>query len=471
MSIIANSKGGGLSLEANAKLQGPLDPTYDYIIKFTNNTAHKGAAIHVDDYTNTVTCNDNQYSICFFNIPFIFSSERQGRVKIHSNRGKFTLYGGLLDRCIQRTSFTDILDRKYKNITKMGIDLLKNISNNPDIEQMITSDPVRICFCDGENYNCTVESMKHESKNGEPFNATIIAVDQVQRPISARIIVEHQLKYVCLGTGQQVNFINDRCSNLTFAAYTSQYSISTKLTLYVQGPCWDIGISSRTLFVDILPCECPVGFEPLLQSESCSCDCSVQLKSYNILCNQTSKSIIRQGDFWINYTNNSGAIHYTIYSHCPYDYCLPPTSNVSINLNLPNGIDTQCADSRTGLLCSTCKPDLSLSLGSSLCLPCPKDWPKTFVIIVLGATISGVALVMVIFILNLTVAIGTHNGLIFYANIVASNYCPLPKSSFFSVFISWLNLELGLDKCFYKGMDTYSKAWLQFAFPTYLIDT
>ena len=28
---------------------------------------------------------------------------------------------------------------------------------------------------------------------------------------------------------------------------------------------------------------------------------------------------------------------------------------------------------------------------------------------------------------------------------------------------------MGLDTCFYKGIDSYSKAWLQFAFPTYLI--
>lgn len=468
----AQGEGGGLSLEANAKLQGPLDPMHNYTIDFTNNTAHKGAAIYVDDSTNTGTCNGNQIqsSMCFFNIPYAFSSERQGRINIHSNSGKFTLYGGLLDRCTQRTSFTDILHWKHKHGTKIGIDSLKKISNNPDIEQMITSDPVRICFCDGETaYNCTVESMEYESKNGEPFIATIVAVDQVQRPVNATIVVEHQSRHIRLGTGHKVRKINDKCSNVTLATYTSQYSISENLTLYAKGPCKGQGISSRTLIVHILPCECPIGFEPSLKSESCSCDCSLQLKSYKVLCNQTSKSIIRQDDFWINYINDSGDIHYTIYAHCPYDYCLPPASNVSINLNLPNGVDAQCADSRTGLLCSACKSDLSISLSSSLCLQCPKNWPIKFVFITLGAMISGLVLIIAIFILNLTVAIGTLNGLIFYANIVASNHYPLPKSSFFSVFISWLNLEWGIDTCFFKGMNSYSKAWLQFAFPTYLI--
>ena len=32
-----------------------------------------------------------------------------------------------------------------------------------------------------------------------------------------------------------------------------------------------------------------------------------------------------------------------------------------------------------------------------------------------------------------------------------------------------LNLELGIDTCYFSGMDTYIKTWLQLAFPTYVI--
>ena len=70
---------------------------------------------------------------------------------------------------------------------------------------------------------------------------------------------------------------------------------------------------------------------------------------------------------------------------------------------------------------------------------------------------------------DLTVSEGTINGLIFYANIVHAN-----RTIFFSstnpiaIFISWLNLDLGIETCFYNGMDTYAKAWLQFAFPIYI---
>ena len=77
-------------------------------------------------------------------------------------------------------------------------------------------------------------------------------------------------------------------------------------------------------------------------------------------------------------------------------------------------------------------------------------------------------------ILNLTVSQGTINGLIFYASIVAANRSilfPAQHSkvlSFLSVFISWLNLDLGFETCFIKGLDGYWKTWLQFVFPFYV---
>ena len=37
------------------------------------------------------------------------------------------------------------------------------------------------------------------------------------------------------------------------------------------------------------------------------------------------------------------------------------------------------------------------------------------------------------------------------------------------MFISWLNLEFGIDMCFFPGMDTYVRTWLQLAFPAYII--
>ena len=84
---------------------------------------------------------------------------------------------------------------------------------------------------------------------------------------------------------------------------------------------------------------------------------------------------------------------------------------------------------------------------------------------------AGVLLVILLFLLNLTVAAGTLHGLIFYANIVAANYYIfLPQSSNHptTIFIAWLNLDLGIQTCFYNGMDAYVKTWLDLVFPIYI---
>ena len=143
-----------------------------------------------------------------------------------------------------------------------------------------------------------------------------------------------------------------------------------------------------------------------------------------------------------------------------------------MNLNTRKGVDAQCAQFRTGTLCGACQSNFSLSLGSSRCIDCPGYWPAVLVLIIIAAIFGGIVLVALILLLNLTVAAGTLNGIIFYVNIVNANiqtFLLSSRPSFFSVFISWLNLDIGLDTCFFEGMDSYLKTWLQLVFPTYVM--
>ena len=74
-------------------------------------------------------------------------------------------------------------------------------------------------------------------------------------------------------------------------------------------------------------------------------------------------------------------------------------------------------------------------------------------------------------VLRLTVAVGTVNGLIFYTNIIAVNskaFLQPQTTNVLTVFTAWLNLDLGIETCFYNGMDVYVKTWLQFLFPLYV---
>ena len=73
--------------------------------------------------------------------------------------------------------------------------------------------------------------------------------------------------------------------------------------------------------------------------------------------------------------------------------------------------------------------------------------------------------------LDLTISQGTLNGLTFYANVVKANeyiFLPPQQTNPLTVFIAWLNLDLGVETCLFQGLTAYSKTWLQFVFPFYI---
>lgn len=86
--------------------------------------------------------------------------------------------------------------------------------------------------------------------------------------------------------------------------------------------------------------------------------------------------------------------------------------------------------------------------------------------------IMGMALVAFLLVCNMTISHGTMNGLIFYANVLSTsglltlNNCSI--NPVLTVFTAWINLDLGIETCFFPGMTIYQKTWLQFAFPLYI---
>ena len=190
-----------------------------------------------------------------------------------------------------------------------------------------------------------------------------------------------------------------------------------------------------------------------------------------IECDIQTLKIKRPSPFWVNATfthlpreDQSGVI---VHDHCPFDHCIT-TDRVAQPLDLLYP-DKQCAFHRSGILCGACQSNFSHMLGTSKCKQCTTPWIALIVPLI---AVAGVILVVGLMLLNLTVSTGTINGLIFYANILRANhavYFPHQASnSFLSIFIAWLNLDLGVEICFYDGLDAYSKTWLQFLFPLYI---
>ena len=120
-----------------------------------------------------------------------------------------------------------------------------------------------------------------------------------------------------------------------------------------------------------------------------------------------------------------------------------------------------------------CKQNYCLSMGSSRCIECNEKLHQNLICIVIASLLAGIALVIFILALNMTVAVGTLNGILFYANVVAARsdtyFFPFKTHTFVTVFISWLNLDIGFDVCLFKEMNVVHKALIQLAFPTYII--
>ena len=129
--------------------------------------------------------------------------------------------------------------------------------------------------------------------------------------------------------------------------------------------------------------------------------------------------------------------------------------------------DLQCACNRSDLLCGACEKGYSLVIGTSQCRKCTNNHLILFLIFAL----MGVALVFLLLVCKLTVVTGTLSGLVLYANIIGANHTIFlsdKSTDAFSFLIAWLNLDFGIETCFFNGMDAYSKIWLQFVFPFHI---
>ena len=482
LELVSNSaeNGGGMYLQVNPRiylLKVNILETLRVksMLRFDDNHANYGGALYVADNTNFGACfpdvecfiqtlalyDDFSWMINTTNIFF------SGNTAITSGSN---LYGGQFDRCVPST-FAEVYLLVPQQTYYSGVSYIQDQSDI-SLESM-ASLPARICFCIDENMepDCSYQPPPIDIRKGEAIEISLVAVDIVNWTLPANITSSLASPDGGFREGQQKQSVGRNCTNVIFNVF-SPHETET-IDLFADGPCGSSSPSMRHLDIRFLNCTCPVGFQHSNDALKCECNCDSDLSPYITNCNYTTSSVIRVNtNSWITYINDTDPPGYVIHPNCPFDYCQPQTVDISINLGLPNGADAQCAFNRTGTLCGACREHLSLSLGSSRCLPCPSHWPAVFVVILLAALMAGILLVTVLLALNITVAVGLTNSFIFYANFVSANsavFFPSSETSFPTVFVAWLNLDLGIDVCFFDGLDMYAKTWLQLAFPVYII--
>ena len=325
---------------------------------------------------------------------------------------------------------------------------------------------MQLCFCEGDQHNCFYQWPKIFTKRGKPFSVWAVSVDQVENPVNGTVLATVPFNGARLTVGQAAQVTNRVCTELTYNIFSSKPR--TTIQLFPNGPCSNLGISGKELNVTFLPCECPNDFQQALLDDDCKCDCHASLKPYITNCqldeNRLSVKVVRESNqVWIDYINDQNSSGFLV-NECPYDYCVSEPANLSISL--PLNVNKQCAFNRSGIMCGECEKSLSLVFGSSRCVRCSNN----YLALLIAFAVAGIALVVFILMLNLTVATATTNGLILYANILAAN-SPifLPSDTALRFFVSWVNLDLGFEVCFYDGLDPDAKVLLQLAFPAYII--
>ena len=438
-----NTEGAGITLPSNARIavEGEL--------LLYNNTADKhGGAIFVQSIlkqlTNSIVCTLNFYDN-FSSITL--SGNRAGK-------GGSDMYSATLMGCENYISGSNVPHVGQSNEISWYFEtpLIKYFHfGNTDRLSSLSSDPIMVCFCNSSNLpDCSDRTQHHiQTYPGLEINTTIATVGYYGGTSPGDVLVSAQHATLVRYYSQNVN---TTCFSLhIFLQNTSSTTALVDIRLDGGLPGWGISIG-----VDII--ECPIGFTHI----SGQCHCEQFLDTNNVKCNLSSTyyKFLRSGNSWFAYINNTQCITGT--TNCPFDYC--NQSTVSFDIMAP---DRQCVGNRTGILCGQCQSHLSIMLGSNRCGTC-SNW---YLFLLPVFALAGIVLVAMLMFLNLSVSVGTINGLLFYANMVKLNeafFFPNGSVPVVSQFISWLNLDLGIEVCLFDGLDGYWNTWLQFAFPVYL---
>ena len=436
--FLANSN--STFINNTAKYGGAIYVDSDSILYFTaptnvtfiSNTAlFAGGAIYVETPSSTT---------CFYSLD---CTEIEGIhlyfVGNYAGDAGSVLYGGNIDTCQIQSPQCNI----FYNSTYV-FNTITEIGNQDPSTSLISSDSPCIYPCDAFTNLVCLTGQHVSLYPGQIPKVTFITVGQRNSIVPTVILVYSNLGNRVINVFKTLK----QCSSYEIPYVYENGTV--KLTT-------ESALNFYSLDINILPC--PNLFTSGNVSSTCICD--PMLQRYNLICNINDVTVLNTGNIWIGLTSQGAA---AFQDPCPFDYC---TENKTINVL---DLDSQCSYNRSGVLCGQCQGNLSMTFGTSRCASCS----NYYLLLIIVFIVMGVILAMVLFISKFTVSNGALNGIVLYANLIRINETIFFQnrsgySSFLSVLIAWINLDWGIETCFYNGMDSYAKTWLQFVFPISLI--
>ena len=497
--------GGALTLVDGSTLYLEANSSITFI---RNHAYHYGGAIYyVDNYTEdfepAAKIRGCFYGMFMTKISYVLRDVIWHTLLVHvhntpiefyNNTAGFAgtaIYGGWVDLCKLYIT-TKMETRYYHRISQTVVfDSLFHFYQSKQLS-LISSNPTRVCLCTNMSIpECSITEYTITAYPGETLTIPAVAVGQrfgtVPSTVHSSFVTDND-RHPALLPLQYTQLVNVNCTNLMYTIHSSpnrtevmeltvekhnvpQDTLIDKalrdLRVNIEGMIFSanqtlLNLEYSNLKKHIIIQQCPLGF--VFNNRSLTCVCHLKLQQHEINCSIDTQTVYRRSPLWINATFlNETYTLVLVHNHCPFDYC--KDGNIQLNMEYP---DEQCALSHSGVLCGSCQQNLSHVLGSSNCKECSSH----FLLLIPIFIAAGIVLVVFLMLLNLTVSVGTINGLIFYANIVRANQAIFfphgTNNEFLSIFIAWLNLDLGIETCFYSGLDAYAKTWLQFLFPVYI---
>ena len=409
--------------------------------------------------TTILNIGREQKKICYFQ----FASHKSNAVDqnaMTSNYKKSFTYNTLTDPLYNSESIklidndcTWLSDTAF--VTSNPTDVLSRIITNEMNEMNDYESPSTVCVCSEHSYDCNNRTLG-PAYIGVTLKLNFTLTSDLNISPTLQVVNNNNLLIDSCKINNQNELSQTHsqhgCNEYSYTVSSNNLSASY-CKLYLRSEQY-----IEAFYIQLLPC--PMGFVLRTNENGCQCDPLLQTDLLFVKsCNIDNEAIQRPGNSWISYGYNQH--HLSVSLNCPFDYCMPHSS--FINVQYP---DTQCQYNGTGALCGYCPEGLSSVFGSSRCKHCS----NVHLLIILPLAMSGCMLLMALFIFNLTITNSNISSIILYANIVGMNnlvFFPQHHSVVF-VLISLLNINLGIETCFYNGMDGYGKSWLQLVFPSYL---
>ena len=451
-SIISNNtgeyNGGGLMLESNSLIYSVNSGR----IIFNNNSAKWfGGAIYSNVYPFAF---EKKYDACkklgctLTGLDAVF-------INNHAGLAGDNIYGGRFYECSVSPTNHSYLSNNYYSCVNTSCPVFSHIDK--PLSSVVSSIDISVCLCSDDGIiDCTIRSINRTVYPGSIITLSLVIAGMCGGVTPGVLWTETHNINVTLGSSDQRTRAKF-CKNFSYMLRQADLSIQGG---YLIIRTFDQKFAKLLVGIQFL--DCPPG---LRLSDTGACDCNPVISSIdNAKCNVSWEDtpLRRTGNVWLSYKTQ---LNCTIANdNCPFDYC--NSSTVYLSLDDP---DAQCNFNRSGILCGGCQTGLSLMLGSNKCEHCNDKYLSLLIAFIF----SGIILILAFLVLcNLTVSVGSNNGLLFYANIVKLNEVILfpngVRVPVLSQFIAWFNLDLGIETCFFNGLDGYWKTWLQFIFPIYI---